>query len=259
MERFKTPLPQFGFVCSPLVTGDSVYVQAGASFVRLNKKTGETVWRTLEDAGGMFGAAFSSPVLCSLRGEEQLVVQTRESLNGIGKDDGEVLWTQPVRSFRGMNILTPQPYGDAVFTSAYGGRAHLFQISNEGDEFSVKEEWTNRAQGNMTSPVIINDHAYLYLRSKRFSCVDLKAGTVAWISEPQGDEYWSLVAQGDRMLALSNDGELRLIKANPEKLEVLGKVRVSDSATWAHLAVDGDQVLIREQDGLSAFRWRESP
>ena len=78
-----------------------------------------------------------------------LLLSPRAPAQGDGSYPGT--GTQPVRSFRGMNILTPQPYGDAVFTSAYGGRAHLFQISNEG--------------------------------------------------------------------------ELRLIKANPEKLEVLGKVR----------------------------------
>ena len=38
-ERYKTPLPAFGTVCSPLMDGDDLYVQAGAGFVKLNKKT----------------------------------------------------------------------------------------------------------------------------------------------------------------------------------------------------------------------------
>jgi outer membrane protein assembly factor BamB len=68
VKQLKAPLPAFGLVCSPLVEGDAVYVQAGASFVRLNKRSGEVVWRTLEDQGGMWGSAFSSPVMVDLAG-----------------------------------------------------------------------------------------------------------------------------------------------------------------------------------------------
>ena len=31
VEQFKTPVPSFGFVSSPLIDGDAIYVQAGAS------------------------------------------------------------------------------------------------------------------------------------------------------------------------------------------------------------------------------------
>lgn len=56
MEKFSTPVPAFGFVASPLVVGDHVFVQAGGGFIKLDKKTGEVVWRTLEDSGGMYGS-----------------------------------------------------------------------------------------------------------------------------------------------------------------------------------------------------------
>jgi glycosyltransferase involved in cell wall biosynthesis len=50
VEQFKSPLPAFGFVCSPLVVGDFVYVQAGAGFCKLDKQTGKVLWRVLTDA-----------------------------------------------------------------------------------------------------------------------------------------------------------------------------------------------------------------
>ena len=61
VEKYETPLPSFGFVCSPIIDGDAVYVQAAASLIKLNKRTGEVIWRSLADSGGMFGSAFSSP------------------------------------------------------------------------------------------------------------------------------------------------------------------------------------------------------
>jgi outer membrane protein assembly factor BamB len=259
-ERFNTPIEDFGFVCSPLVRGESVYVQTGAGFVRLDKKTGETDWLAIAQDGSdiMKSGAFSSPSFATIHGVDQLLVQGRESLYGIRESDGEVLWSVDIRTFRGMNILTPTVHGDSVFTSAYGGRGHLFEVVEQDGGFSVEETWSSRAQGYMTSPVIVGDHAYLFLRSKRFSCVDLKTGEVTWTSGPMGNTYWSLVSQGDRLLALTDAGELHLIAANPQAFEVIDTIQVSDSETWAHLAVDGDQVFVRELDGLSAFTWRSS-
>ena len=162
-----------------------------------------------------------------------------------------------MRAFRGMNILTPIAWGDGVFTSAYGGRAHYFDVSKADDSFAVAEKWNNRAQGYMTTPVVIDDHAYIYLRSKRFSCVDLASGEVCWISAPIGDTYWSLVAMGDRLLALTDSGELYLIKANPEKLEVVDRFEIADGQTWAHLALDDGRIFVRELDALAAWDWEQ--
>ena len=58
VEEFETDLPSFGFVCSPLIDGEHVYVQAGASLVKLNKYNGEIVWRSLAEDGGMCALVF---------------------------------------------------------------------------------------------------------------------------------------------------------------------------------------------------------
>ena len=261
-RQTESELPAFGFVSSPLVHGDGVYVQAGGAFVRLDSETGKPVWHSLGDGGGMHGSAFASPYFAAgLAGRDQMLVQTRAELAGVAPDDGSVLWRQPIRSERGMAILTPTVFGGGVFTSAYGGRGQFFrprQATAEDETetpWVAREEWMSRAQAYMTSPVLVDGHAYLYLRSKRMTCVDLASGKIRWTSGPQGDEYWSLVAQGDRILALTNDGDLLVIAADPEEFRMLERVSVSPSETWAHLAVDGEWLFVREQDGLSAWRF----
>ena len=253
-ERHEAPLPAFGLVCSPLVWGDDLYVQAGGALEKLDKRIGETVWRTLDDGGGM-ESAFSSPVLAELHGERQLLVSTRAALCGVDPEDGAVLWEAPIRSFRGMNVLTPTPVGDAVFTSAYGGRSQLLSPVRDEDGWVVETAWEARPRGYMTSPVVIDGHAYLYLQSNRFTCVRLSDGEVAWISEPMGDEYWSLVVQGDRILALTDGGELLLIQADPAGYRELARVTASDQETWGHLAVSGRELFVRELEGLAVFTW----
>jgi len=67
MARHTSKLPKFGFASSPLVTADGVYAQAGGSVVKLDPRNGKSLWRTLDDGGGMWHSAFSSPmpaVLC---------------------------------------------------------------------------------------------------------------------------------------------------------------------------------------------------
>lgn len=256
VQRFSAPMPDFGFVSSPLVIGPHLYVQAGASFVKLDKATGETVWRTLVDTGGMWGSAFSSPVLATVAGREQLLVQTRQDLAGIDAETGNVLWQEEVPAFRGMNILTPQVHGaSGVFTSAYGGKSHLYQVSAAGEQFSITPAWSNKTQGYMSSPVLIDGHAYLHLRNRRVTCIDLATGKETWTTKPFG-EYWSMVANGDRILALDEKGELLLVRANPAEFTLLSRRQISSEPTWGHLAVGGEELFVRELHAVAAYRWR---
>lgn len=253
--KFSTPKPAFGLVCSPLLHGDSLYVQAGASVARVHRVTGEVVWRSAKDEGGMWGSAFSSPIIATVHGVEQCIVQTRTRLVGVELESGRELWTQNVEAFRGMNILTPTVLGDQVFTSAYGGKTQLFSIARQGETWSVSEVWQNKLQGYMSSPVVIDGVAYVHLRNQRFAAVEWQTGKELWTTRPFG-KYWSIVAHGKRMLALDENGMLRLIQANREKFELISEVKVATSGdSWAHLAVEGSQLFVREIDSLIAFDW----
>lgn len=255
VQELGAPLPDFGFVCSPLVDADAVYVQAGASFVRLNKHTGQVVWRTLKDRGGMWGSVFSSPVFAELAGKRQLVVQTREKLAGVDPADGQVLWEQPVEAFRGMNILTPVADKDTLYTSTYGGRTIGFKVAQSDGQFTVTEAWRHKAQGYMSTPVVIDGLAYTHLKSQRVMAIEVATGRELWTSDKSFGKYWSLVAQGDRILALDQRGVLFLLRANRERLELLDQRKLTDAETWAHLAVAGDELFVRELNALTAYRW----
>jgi outer membrane protein assembly factor BamB len=256
VKEFNSPVPEFGFVCSPLVDGDSLYVQAGASFVKLDKMTGKIIWRVLKEGGGMLGSAFSSPLIGVVGGQRQLLVQTREKLVGVDPATGHVLWEQKVPSFRGMNILTPVVFGDAIFTSSYQNKSWLFNVTKSGEAFTVTEKWNDKAQGYMSTPVVIDGYAYLHLQNQRFTCINLTTGERTWTSTPYG-KYCSMVAQKDLILALDQKGELLLLKANPKQFELLDQRKVSDQDTWAHLAVCGDEVFVRELNAVSVFRWKK--
>lgn len=255
VKEFDTPLPAFGFASSPLVGTDGVYVQAGGGVVKVDAKTGKVRWRALSDGGGMNGSAFASPVLARFQGKDQVVVQARTKMAGLEPSTGGVLWEREIPAFRGMNILTPVPVGDGILTSTYGGTTQLFQIKAGPLGFTTADGWMFKYEGNMSTPVVVADHAYLLGRDRRLLCINVKTGKLAWATDERFGEYWSLVANGDKILALDNRGLLYLLKANPVEFELLDKRKIADSETWAHLAVCGDELFIRDSTGISAFRW----
>lgn len=257
-KQFGTPLPDFGCASSPLVDETGVYVQAGGGFVKLDKRTGKVIWRTLSDGGGMVRSAFSSPVFAELAGKDQVVVQTRIRLAGIDRATGKELWAKEIPSFRGTNILTPLPVGDdGMFTSTYGGNTRLVTVKSAGGTYTPEDAWTLKYEGNMTSPVVVKDPVYLLGKDRRLICVDLETGKKTWRTEERFGDYWSPVANGDKILALDQRGTLYLFRANPKKFELLEKRKVADAETWAHLAVAGDELVIRELNALSLWRWTE--
>jgi outer membrane protein assembly factor BamB len=258
VKQFGSDLPTFGFVSSPLVDGDSVYVQAGGGVARLRKSDGQVLWHGVRDGGGMMGSAFGSPVILTLAGKRQLVVQARTRLIGVALEDGKELWSLPIESFRGMNILTPTAAGrDRLFTATYGGKTLGIDLRSENGAFRAVPAWEFKAQGYMTSPIVHEGHAYLLLRSQRALCIELAIGREKWTTGEGFGKYWSMVANGGQILALDERGELILFRADPEKFEIVSRRKVSDEETWAHLAVEGSTLYIRELHALSGWRWSE--
>lgn len=245
-------VPDFGMVCSPLVDGSHLYIQAGKGVHKVNIADGSVVWSALGDSGDiMSSGAFSSPVIQTLNGKRQLIVQSRTKLAGIELETGKVDWSYEVAAFRGMNVLTPTVWQDGIFTSSYGGRSLLLDVPNND---STKVRWENKLEGYMSSPIVIGDTLYLHLRNKRFACLDLKSGSELWVTKPFG-EYWSMVSNGTKILALDQNGKLRLIAHNPAEFQLLSERRVSEDEAWAHVAVANGQVVIRSQKKLELFDW----
>ena len=248
--------PKFGCASSPMLSGDALYAQMGGGFVKVDKRTGEVLWTVARDGGGMSGGAFSSPYLADEDGGPLAVVQTRMELKGISPETGDELWSQPIEAFRGMNILTPVLYDGMLFTSAHTGRSQLWRRVATAAA-GLEQVWSNKSQAYMSSPVVVGGHLYMHLRNQRIQCLDLATGEEAWRTKPFG-KYQSMVVLGDRILALDEQGELLLFRATPEEFDLIDERKISQAETWAHVAVCGGQVFVRELNALAAYTWAEN-
>ncbi|MCP4847787.1 MAG: PQQ-binding-like beta-propeller repeat protein [Verrucomicrobiaceae bacterium] len=255
VERGKSGVPTFGFVSSPLIEGDFLYIQAGAEVTKIRCSDGKKIWGAMKDGRAMYGSAFSSLVIAEVAGKDQLLAQTREELAGLDLASGKVMWRYKVKAFRGMNILTPTIIGDTLFTSTYGGGSSLFTISTDNDGMNISKTWSNKTEGYMSSPITHEGHVYMHGRDKRFHCFEAKTGNLKWSSVKKFSDYASLVANKERALALTADGNLLLIELSPSEFKLVDTKKISDSPTWAHLAVCGEELFVRELKGLAKLQW----
>jgi outer membrane protein assembly factor BamB len=188
---------------------------------------------------------------------DQLLVQTRDLLAGVDPENGTVFWKQPIEAFRGMNILTPVVVDGRLFTSAYGGKTQGWTVSaRSGDAWEVREDWSLRLEGYMSTPVVDEGHAYLLARNQRLMCVEVATGKKRWESSEKFGKYMSLVRQGRRILGLDQRGVLYLFEADPSAYRTPLERRVADAESWAHVAVEGNDVVIREQEAVALWDWR---
>lgn len=261
-QRYGTAGPSFGQPCSPLLDGDALYIQAGMSVCKLDKKTGKTIWRAMVDERQMMGGAFSSPVIATVAGKRQLLVQTRGELCGLDLESGDVLWSKQIKAFRGMNILPPTPIDENhVFTSSYGGGSFMFQITaKEQGGFDIQLVWAHeKSEGYMSAPQVIDGHIYMHGRHQTWWCIEAETGAVKWsVKDKKFGDYSTAVVSGDKILSLGFDGTLRLIHATPQKLDIVAEQKITGQETWAHLAVVGDRLYIRELKAVTALKFSEA-
>ena len=250
-QRFGSQRPHFGAVCSPIIEDGAVYVQGGGATLKLSLADGSTIWRTLDSDED--DDAFSSPIIATIAGVKQLVVQTRLKLCGVSIDDGKVLWSEPIQAYRNMNVLTPTIIGDSVFTAAHSGRSHYFDVTLSGDQWLVKERWNQKVQAYMSSPVVFDDTIYLHSKNERLTAMDTQTGDILWTGRPMG-KYQSLVRNEEVMLVLDASGELLSVNLNRDELEILDRRRVANDS-WAYLAVIENGLIVRDLNALKVYGW----
>ena len=251
-EKFGARRPPFGGVCSPIIDDGAVYVMAGGATVKLSLADGSTIWKTLDDEGDE-DDALSSPVIRTIDGLRQLVVQTRPRLCGVDLDSGAVLWSNRIEAYRNSNVLTPTVVGDYVYTAATRGKSQCFKVTKDGPQWKSDEVWNQRTQAYMSSPVTDGETIFVHSSNGRLTALDFATGDVLWTGTPMG-KYQSLVRNEDLILALTNEGELMSVAPVRDELKITSRRKVADDS-WAYLGVFDGGLLIRDLKALKVYRY----
>lgn len=251
-KAYQTAGPQYGTSASLLIEGEAVITLVGGkeqgAVVAFDKNTGKELWKTPSD-----GPAYSAPAVADLAGVRHILTFSRNTFTALAPRDGKVLWQIPFTTAYEQNIVTPLVSKDLVMISGYGKPIQAFRVVKDGPKLSLEDVWKNdQLRMYMSSPVLAGDHVFGHNQRGEVVCLEAKTGKTAWAKGDLG-QYASLVLAGDQLLCLDEMAELRVLKADPTEYKEIAKYRVSDSPTWAHLALSQGRFFVKDKTRLICY------
>lgn len=250
---------EYGMSCSPLVVDDKVIVHTGnasAAIAAFSVKTGKIIWKA-----GKGKAAYSSPVLMTVAGTNQVVSLTAAGALGLDPADGTVLWGFPFPTEYDCNTASPvQIDKDSVLISA--GENHgsvLLRISADGKAFTAKEVWSSlgkdsQLRAEWQTPVIHDGHLYGLDNSgsagpiTNLVCIRLQDHKTMWQKSRFGKS--NLILADGKLFMTTMNGEVVIVNASPDAFEEPGRATVMETTRQApslangHLFVRDDNEVI---------------
>ena len=257
---FKVPQNFFGVGTAPLIAGGLVLLNAGGSggagVVAVDKKTGQTVWKTGSD-----GASYSTPLIRQLHGEALAIFFTRDGLLVLEVRSGEERYRYPFRSrsHASVNAASPVVVDEYVFLSAsYRTGAVLLKMSPGGLEPVWKDPL---AMGNHWATSIYHE-GFVYgmdgrhEAGSRFRCVEFMTGKVRWTAE-QGLGRAAFILADGNLIALGERGMLALIEANPDRYHEIARAQVLQYPCWTPPVLSHGLLYVRNETRLVCLDLRK--
>lgn len=240
----------WGKSSAPLLHGGQVIVtggDTGPALLAFKRETGEPVWQ-----GGVDKPSYSSPVIRTLAGREQIVCVNQVSVTGHDPATGGVLWTFP---WPGViaKVCQPIPAGpDRILVTASDGmKSHLLEIKEANGTLSCNAVWTSKyPRTKFSSAAVIGDFAYA-MDDGTLGCVDLADGKRVWKDGAYG--YGQHVIVGDHMIIQTESGDVVLVKPNPKGLEEVARLPALTSKTWNPPTLAGRWLLLRNDREAICF------
>jgi len=244
----------WGMAAAPLIVDDKVVVlpggRSGKSVVAYNKLTGTQVWKSLNDT-----QAYVSPMLVTLAGKRQILVETANRIVGLAVEDGALLWETSWNTDMGINVSQPIVIDANRFfiSSGYGKGAALVEITGSGDGLTARKVWekaTKAMNNKFNSSVLYEGNAY-GLDEGILACVDVQTGTQRWKGGRYG--FGQVILASGHLIVITDAGEVVLVKATPDKLTEVARFSALEGKTWNYPAIAGGRLLVRNQTQMACF------
>jgi outer membrane protein assembly factor BamB len=246
---------QWGMSASPLIVNNTVVVLPGGpngqSVVAYDRGSGKRAWSAEGDQ-----QAYSSPMLVTLAGVQQILVFSASRLMGLTPDGGKVLWEYPWKTQFDINASQPIVVGDnrLFLSSGYGTGAAVIELTRSGDTLKPREVWRNIRMKNQFSSSVLHE-GYVYgLDENILACVDAATGDLKWKGGRYG--YGQVILASGHLIVLTEDGNLALVRATPERHDERVRFAAIEGKTWNHPAMSDGLLVIRNLAQMAAFDLR---
>lgn len=257
---------------SPVLTEKHVVVtvmQTGPSFlVAYDRNTGDVAWKSMRDVPAPKEAAqsYTTPVVTTHNGIEQLIVSGADHVTAHRADNGEELWRvgglNPEQNGFFRSISSPAVSGDIVVAPyARGETVTGIRLGGSGDVTDSHIVWHKTGIGaDVPTPVIHEGRVYVTGDKG-------KTGGLIWVLDLQsGDEVASgrlpknrnafssspiLVPGAPAHLYMTREDGATFV-VNAETFEVVGEGMIDDQTVATSVFID-DRIIVRADNKLWCF------
>lgn len=242
---------QHGYGSSPVLHGSYVIVaadQPGSSFLAaVHRRTGKIVWRVARTIGG----SYSSPVVATLNGTEQILLAGNYQIHSYDPADGSERWHRDGVASTMANTLA----FDAERVYATGGYPEKQIICVDPDSESAEAEpvWrVTNAVAYVPSPLLFDDRLYCVSDNGVASCLETAQGKSFWRKRLGGDVTASPVLAGGHIYVTDESGTTHVYSPG----EKFNRVAENDlgEATFATPTAAGSRIYLRTERALYALQ-----
>ena len=258
-EEFDSEFPDWGFSESVLIEGDRLYCSPGGKkgfMVCLNKKDGSLIWACSEISGY---AGHSTSILKEYGGYRQLINMSPDSVFGLDRETGKLLWQSGLENKYSINFTDPIFHNGYVFiASAYGAGSELLKLNVTNGNIVQEKVWKSDLMDNHHGGVILHK-GYLYGSGDKahgWFCLDFMTGKQMWKARGKG----SLFFADDMFYCFEEKSTMKLVKATHEKYDEVSSFKVPEGGKglyWAHPVVFDGRLYARHTDKLYAYDIRK--
>jgi outer membrane protein assembly factor BamB len=258
------PNLKWGMAGSPLIVGENVVLNPGfqgeskfenRALSAYNRKSGKLAWSW---AGRKAG--YSSPMLATFDGIQQIVLLDGNQVAGYDISSGVMLWTYPWEDTnQDINVAQPiiwEAEGRVFISSGYSIGCAMLHVLKSPDGWKCDElKKTKYMRCKMSSP--IEYQGYIYgLDEGILTCIDSKECARKWREDRFG--HGQLLRCEDLLILLAENGDLVLLEATPAEQRILGRVpAIKAQRTWNTPAMANGRIYVRNDREMACFDLRD--
>ncbi len=248
----RSGLRDYGYTTAPLVHGDWLIVEVGAtegSLMAFDKRSGRRAWASeCRDPAGHTGglapmkvAGVDCVAVLNYRG----LIVARLDAGHEGHTLADYEWTTDFAN----NIATPAVSGNSVLiTSEYNHNAICrLDIGLDG----AKKAWEQPLASKVCSPLIDGDRIFWAWREAH--CLDFSTGSEQWSGGAFGDAGSCILTSDRKLIVWGGRGTLALIDLNGKgKSAYVVRARreiLSSTDAWPHVVLAGGRLYLKDRNG----------
>lgn len=252
-----------GYSSSPLLHGDSLYVQVLHGFftddpsyiLRIDKQTGEDRWRVERptDAPREAPDAYTTPALLDVDGRQEIIVSGADYVTGHDPQTGSEIWRvpglNPSRNPMQRIVASPVVFGDRIYAPSRVKPLLVLDGGRRSEDGTPQVAWSTDHGPDVPTPAVDGERLYVLNDSGIMWSFDTDSGEIVWGPERVHSSTYSaspVVADG-RIYVTNEEGLTTVVAA--DRFEILAENDLAEY-TLSSIAISDGQMFLRTADHL---------